>query len=91
MVRSFMGFGFDLTMLAIESQQVVALRLARLALGGPGATREANRMVSEKAVAAVETGLHLAAGGAAHNVVKSYRSKVRANRDRLFSKLMSGG
>ena len=73
------------------SQQVIALRMAKLAMGGASATREAKRMVSEKAEAAVETGLHLAAGGEPHKVVKSYRRKVQANRDRLFSKMMTGG
>lgn len=87
----FMKMGLDLTMLAIESQQVIALRLAKFAMGGPSATREANRMVSEKAVAAVEAGLHLATGGAPHKVVRSYRSKVRANRDRLYSKMVARG
>lgn len=87
MVGSFMRFGFDLTMLAMESQQVIALRMMRFALGGPGVGREARRMVSEKAQAAVETGFHLAAGGAPHRVVRSYRRKVQANRDRLVSRL----
>ena len=91
MVGAFMRLGFDMTMLAIESQQVIALRMARLALGGPGATREARRMVSEKATAAVETGFHFAAGGAPHKVVNSYRRKVQANRDRLVTKMISGG
>ena len=90
-MRSFMRLGFDMTMLALESQQVIALRMAKLAMGGLGAQREAERMVSEKADAAMETGIHLASGGAPHKVVKSYRRKVQANRDRLFSKMMSGG
>ena len=73
-----------MTMLAFEAQQVIALRIVRLALGGPTvAARETRRMVSEKAVAAVETGLHLAAGGSPHKVVRHYRRKVQANRDRL--------
>jgi len=87
MIPSFMKMGLDLTMLAIESQQVIAMRLARLAMGGP----RANRMVSEKAMAAVEAGLHLASGGAPHKVVGSYRRKVRANRDRLYSKMVAPG
>lgn len=86
MFLSFMRLGVDLTLLSLEAQQVIALRMARLAFGGPAvAARETRRMVSEKAFAAVETGLHLAAGGAPEKVVKSYRRKVRANRDRLAS------
>jgi len=81
---SFMKLGMDITMLALEAQQVIALRMTRLAFGGPDvAVRETRRMVSEKAVAAVETGLHLATGGGPHKVVRNYRSKVQANRDRL--------
>ncbi|HMN71244.1 MAG TPA: hypothetical protein PKA55_05185 [Rhodoblastus sp.] len=84
MFGPFFKMGMDMTMLALEAQQVIALRLTRLALGGPAvAARETRRMVSEKAVAAVETGLHLAAGGSAHKVVRNYRRKVQANRDRL--------
>ncbi|MDE2362104.1 MAG: hypothetical protein KGM42_05450 [Hyphomicrobiales bacterium] len=89
MVKAAMRLGFDMTMLAIESQQVIALRLAQLAMGGPAASREARRMVSEKAAAAVETGIHLAAGGGPHKVVGNYRKKVRANRDRLVSNMLS--
>ncbi len=84
MYSSFLRFSMDMSMLALEAQQVIALRLTRLALGGPAvAARETRRMVSEKAVAAVETGMHLATGGAPDKVVRHYRRKVRANRDRL--------
>lgn len=81
---SLFKLSMDMTMLALEAQQVIALRMARLALGGPAvAARETRRMVSEKAVAAVETGLHLAVGGSPDKVVRHYRRKVQANRDRL--------
>ena len=91
MIRSLMKLGFDLTMLGFESQQVIALRLTRLAMGGAAAAHESKRMVSEKAEAAVETGIHLASGGSPHKVIHSYRRKVQANRDRLFSNMMYGG
>lgn len=90
MFRSFMRLGYDMTMLGFESQQVIALRLTHIALGGPSAERETRRMVSEKASAAVETGMHLASGGDPHKVVSSYRTKVRANRDRLVGKMFGG-
>lgn len=84
MYGSFFRMGMDMTMLALEAQQVIALRMTRLALGGPDvAARETRRMVSEKAVAAVETGFHLATGGSPQKVVRHYRRKVQANRDRL--------
>ncbi|MBX3525724.1 MAG: hypothetical protein KF904_05915 [Rhodoblastus sp.] len=88
MYGPFFKFGMDMTMLALEAQEVIALRMARLALGGPAvAARETRRMVSEKAVAAVETGLHLATGGSPQKVVRNYRRKVQANRDRLSANL----
>ena len=84
MFGSFLRLTMDMALLSLEAQQVIALRLTRLALGGPAvAARETRRMVSEKAVAAVETGVHLATGGSPHKVVRNYRSKVQANRARL--------
>ena len=79
-----MKLSMDMTMLALESQQVIALRMARLAFASPAvAARETRRMVSEKAEAAMETSLHLAAGGTPQKVVRAYRRKVEANRARL--------
>jgi hypothetical protein len=77
-------------MLAWEVQQVVALRLARLALGGPDAPHEAALMVTEKMQALHESGallLSAALDGKKHmnapEIVQLYRKKVRANRRRL--------
>lgn len=75
--------GMDATMLAYESQQVIGMRLARLALGGSAAQVEAERMVTEKMVAAGEAVLLMASGGTAAGVVAGYRRKVRANARRL--------
>jgi hypothetical protein len=74
----------------IEAQQVIGLRLARLAGGGAAATTEANRMVAEKLSAALEA-QHMAAaaaltGNAAQipaRTVALYRRKMRRNRQRL--------
>ena len=78
------------TMLAIESQQVIALRLAKMAMGEPGAQREAERMVTEKLHAMTDSAHMMftaAIGGAAdlgaEKIIKRYRSTVRANRKRL--------
>ena len=79
MVRSW----FDLVMLAAESQQAIALRLIRLAAGGPRARREATRMVSEKVEAAGKAARDLMMGGSTEKVVRGYRRKVRANVRRL--------
>jgi len=75
--------GMDATMLAFESQQVIGMRLAMLALGGSAAQVEAERMVTEKMVAAGEAALLMASGGTAAGVVAGYRRKVRANARRL--------
>jgi hypothetical protein len=80
MFVNWMKLGLDWTMLAIESQQVVALRMAKLSLGGAAASREASRMITEKLLAFNQVA---AKGGSAHSVVKKYRKKVRSNRRRL--------
>jgi hypothetical protein len=85
---------FDLARLGMESWMVIGLRMAKFAAGGPPALLEAQRMVMEKAAAAIEAqtaaGLALA-GGASHEatgrkVLRGYRKRVRANRRRLTRK-----
>jgi len=76
--------------LAIESQQVIAMRLTKMALGGPDVQREAELMVSEKMEAMQQGAKILMMGtlGGKHDmgagqVMRHYRTKVRANRRRL--------
>lgn len=83
MFRPWWTLGLDSLMLAIESQAVVALRLAKLAMGGSDAQTEAQRMISEKIAAAGEAVLLLASGGTTAGVIAGYRRKVRANHRRL--------
>ncbi len=78
-------------LLAFEAQQVIALRLAKLVLGGPAAKREAHRMVAEKVDAAMVAGRMMSAAmgrgtkdGGADQVVRMLRRRVRANRKRLL-------
>ena len=73
----------SLAMLAAESQQVIFLRMMKLAAGGPGAHAEANRMVSEKVGQAGRAMTRLALGGSPASVMGGYRKAVRANRRRL--------
>ena len=84
----------SLFMAGLEAQQVIALRMMKLALGGPAADKEAVRMVGEK----METAVHvqsraaaaILAGGAAGvpaATLATYRRRMRANRRRL----MKGG
>jgi hypothetical protein len=84
------GLAFDTLALAVESQVVVGLRLAKFAAGDTAALAEANLMVAEKAQAVLElqargvmalmTG---SPGVSARGAVAHYRRKVRANRRRL--------
>jgi hypothetical protein len=71
------------TMLAIESQQVIALRMMRMAGGGPKAQREANRLVAEKLTAATHATTRLMMGDTPDKVVRAYRTRVRRNARRL--------
>jgi hypothetical protein len=73
----------NLAMLALESQQVIGLRMMKLATGGSGAHAEAHRMVSEKVTEANNAAMSLMMGGSADSVVRNYRRKVRANVRRL--------
>jgi len=83
MFNHWMKLALDTSMLALESQQVIGSRLLKLTLGGPAASREANRMVAEKVPAFGEAAAKVATGGTAGSVVKGNRKKVRANHRRL--------
>ena len=80
---------FDASRLWADAGTVVALRSLRMMGGGTAASREIQRMVSEK----VEAGFELAgaiAGGrvrtpeaAARTAIRTYGKRVRGNRKRL--------
>jgi hypothetical protein len=70
-------------MLALESNHVIMLRLAKLMRGGKGALREAERMVSEKIQAGAKAGASLMAGASSDEIVRQYRRRVKANAKRL--------
>ena len=77
---------FGLAMLAAESQQVIGLRLMMLAGGGPKAQAEAQRMVTEKLLAAHDAAGRLMMGASHDSIVRGYRTKVRANSRRLLKR-----
>ena len=86
----FANMAFQSAMLAIEAQQVIALRLAKMAGAARTCTRKPSLMVSEKLEAIAQGGqmmISAALSGkhdlGADQVVKLYRRKVRANRRRL--------
>lgn len=80
----------DAFALGIEAQQVIALRMAKFAMGADPTGEEARRMVTEKAKAAMEAQIGLVQGiatgdvaGASGRAIAVYRREVRANRRRL--------
>jgi len=83
MLIAWMDFAFDSALLCAEAQEVMGLRLMKLASGGPNAEREALRMVAEKGLAFAEAATSLAAGAPVARVMRRYRSIVRANKRRL--------
>lgn len=87
----WLKLGFDTAALGMEAAQVMSLRMAKLATGGPAADAEARRMVSEKVEAAsalqalAMTGaLGFTAPQVASRTLTHYRRKVRQNRRRLL-------
>ena len=76
---------------AIETQQVIALRLMRLASGGMAAVGEAHCMVAEKIAAGIAAQAAAAAAliagasfmAVARSAARPYRVRVRANHRRL--------
>lgn len=82
MFAPLMKLTLDTTLLAMEAQTVIGIRLTQLAMGR-GTPAESHLMVSEKMLAFVEAGLTVATGGSVQRVVNDYRKHVRANVKRL--------
>jgi hypothetical protein len=75
--------GYEATMLALEANSVIGLRLIKIAHGGVDAAHEVNLMVQEKVEAAAEAMATLAGGGSAEAVLAGYRRRVAFNARRL--------
>ena len=73
----------SLMLLAVEANQVIALRMMKLMRGGRPARREAELMVSEKIRAAFEATASLMTGASGDEIVHRYRRRVAANAKRL--------
>jgi hypothetical protein len=88
MFRSWIALGVNAAGLGWEAQNVIALRLMRLAAGRIGPT-EAGLMITEKIAAAtdaVATTFVLEGGNghtAAKKIINVYKKRVRANKRRL--------
>ena len=70
-------------MLAIESNNVIDIRLRSMAAGKVDAKAEASLMLSEKVDTAFQAGLMLMSGGEPADVIDLYRKQVAANMARL--------
>jgi hypothetical protein len=73
----------SLMLLAVEANDVIALRMMKLMRGGRSARREAELTVSEKIRAALEATAGLMAGASGDEIVRRYRRHVAANAKRL--------
>jgi hypothetical protein len=91
MFYPWLSLGLKAWQIGLEAQSVIALRMMRMAAGGMRAQAEANRMVTEKILAAGEVQAAAAAAairGQKNHVVAGkaldvYRKRVRANKRRL--------
>jgi hypothetical protein len=72
----------SLMLLAVEANDVIALRMMKLMRGGRSARREAELTVSEKIRAALEATAGLMAGASGDEIVRRYRRHVAANAKR---------
>jgi hypothetical protein len=92
MFHSWFALAFKTAHLGFEAQNVVALRLIRLATGGTSSKTESTRMINEKFAAFAEAqiaGTAAAIAGKPASVVSgrilnTYKKRVRANRRRLL-------
>ena len=74
---------YSTVFLALESGNVIKLRMMKMMSGGSGSYDEANLMVTEMVHAMFEAGASLLAGGTASSIVDRYRQHVAANAKRL--------
>lgn len=89
-INPWLGIGFDMWSLGMDSASVIGLRTMKLAQGGGAAGKEAELMVAEKMATAFDVQMRLMTGGfgldpatATRKAVGEYARKVRANRTRL--------
>jgi hypothetical protein len=91
LLNPWLALTFRAFQLGLEAQNVIALRMLRLAAGGPRAQNEVRRMTTEKIAAAIETQATAASGiitgrkntAVAATVIRGLRKRVRANQRRL--------
>ena len=81
--RPWIEFAFTSARLCYEAQEVVNLRVTKLASGDLDSPAEMQRMVVEKGLALAEAVATLSSGGSMHKVIRRYRRHVRTNKRRL--------
>lgn len=78
MLGPWIKLTLDTTLLGLEAQKVIGLRLTRIAMG-QGSSTEAHLMMTEKMLAFMDAATIVATGGPVHAIVEDYRRRVRAN------------
>jgi hypothetical protein len=91
--NAWLALTFQTAQLGLDAQRVVALRLMRLSGGGAAGATEARRMVADKMAALSEAQFAAAAAvltGDSHRladkVLRVFKKRVRANRNRLANR-----
>jgi hypothetical protein len=84
--QTWFSLALESAAFAIEAQQVIALRMAKIAAGGAAAQTEAARMMSEKVFAGAEASAMLMLGRSPQAIMQRYRTRVRANARRLTAR-----
>jgi hypothetical protein len=77
------GPWITVSLLALESSEVIGLRVAKLARGGVDAQNEAHLLVNEKIVAVFDSSMRLVCGATTSHVIDRFREQVAANVLRL--------
>ena len=93
MFNAWLALTFQTAQLGLDAQRVVALRLMRLSGGGAAGATEARLMVADKMAALSEAQFAAAAAvltGDSHKlankVLRVFKKRVRANRNRLANR-----
>jgi hypothetical protein len=91
--NAWLALTFQTAQLGLDAQRVVALRLMRLSGGGAAGATEARLMVADKMAALTEAQFAAAAAvltGDSHKlankVLRVFKKRVRANRNRLANR-----
>ncbi|QRM35702.1 hypothetical protein [Microvirga sp. VF16] len=82
MIGPWFRLALDTTLLTLEAQSVIGLRLSQIATG-QSSPAEVQLMATEKMLAFVDAATAVATGGSAHEIVGVYRKRVQANAWRL--------